>query len=284
MGDQRAKPLCVRRNTAPTHSCYSTATLPRFSISPFVSLPLIFIAQLLSFVSITHSTMKNIHLCVYCATIDFGLIDHVSASDFAGLRATGTRSHRSLIRTVGRSSTTRWAWSLGRQDRIDESSSTCSLCYAICQLLEQNPHVREYWQSHNTTLTDPVCLASIDVAGKLRPPEGSSWEETDLRRISLGWQQMTPENCSPGFVQNVSVHEMMPKLIECFQACTPRLPRPATLENVFNSSSGDPGTLLFGGRVRPDLFDSRLPRQWLSDCVTNHGVDCSLPTRDTSDE
>ena len=183
-----------------------------------------------------------------------------------------------MDRRIGRSSTTCWAWGLGRQDRVDESSASCSFCYAICRLLDQNRHIRDFWQGKNTVLREPVCLVGIDNAGQLSPPEGSSWETTSLRRLSVCWQQLGPENSHPGFVNNVTIHDIEPRLIECFQACTPQLSRQAVAEDVFTNMAGDPEALLFGGRLRPEFVDPKLPAQWLSHCIANHGQDCSLST------
>lgn len=203
-------------------------------------------------------------LCEYCALIDFDLLYHPSRSELLGSWTSGGRRGGSAN-----------CWSLGLQSRIDESSSSCPLCHAICELLHQHSLIRNSWQHHGARLRVPVCLACIEVGGYLPLPSGSPRHSINFGRIWLYWQEKNEQNIGPG-VSGAHMNINMPRLVECFQTCTPGVLRRPPMKDVFNDEEHSPGDLVFGGRVRPGILDPGLPAQWLSDCLANHGDACRL--------
>ena len=205
------------------------------------------------------------NLCQYCAHINFDLLYYPSGSELSDLRTSETRRHPSHS-----------CWSLGLQSRIDESSSSCPLCHAICELLHQHPLVRDSWQHDSTALRAPVCIAYIETAGSLRLPSGSPRDNVSLRRVSLYWKERSEQNIDAGPVDKDHTFPNTPQLVECFQACIPGVLGRPPLKDVFNEEENSPRDLAFGGRLRPEILDPGLPTQWLSDCLANHGDACRL--------
>ena len=205
------------------------------------------------------------NLCEYCALINFDVLYHPSRSELLGPRTSEKKRRRSDS-----------CWSLGLQSRIDESSSSCPLCHAVCELLHQHPRIRNSWRHDGTAPRAPVCLASIATAGSVRLPGASPRDRIDLKRVSLYWQERSGQNILPGVVANLNTDSDMPRLVECFQACTPGLLRRLPLEDVFNEDGMLAEDLAFGGRLRPQILDPGLPAQWLSNCLANHGDACRL--------
>lgn len=211
-------------------------------------------------------------LCDFCREIDFDLLRNPTRSEIEHLNNGGQAPDLYPYKNdrSNRIGSTRY---LGLWSRVKIAPADgCSLCRAIVKLMHQQPHIFERLRA--AEITDPLLMASLNPAGRLVPPvRGATWNGIDgtpqeyfyLRQLSIEiTRQGVGELVKPGIPEWKEDRGRRLIVTEGFQSYQ----LPGTKHKDQSSK------MLFGGRKRPDVIDSKLPAMWLKDCLANHGETC----------
>ncbi|APA11729.1 hypothetical protein sscle_08g064990 [Sclerotinia sclerotiorum 1980 UF-70] len=202
-------------------------------------------------------------LCEYCSAIEFEMLRCPTTEE---LRYLNTKSEvpdcypfKSFIHNRQAPK-----FSLGPHTRIRQSSSTCSFCSAICDVVpdqKENP-IRD--------LDSFKCVASMKSFARIVPIEAEAWDSNRdlmyLYRISLSWYPIVDgeETDEPGIHKTTDAAPWY-YIEDAFQTYNGEI-----YQESNNNESVNRNSTVFSGRIRPEIVDIKQPAQWLQECLDNH--------------
>ncbi|KAF7870343.1 hypothetical protein EAF04_004089 [Stromatinia cepivora] len=202
-------------------------------------------------------------LCEYCSAIEFEMLRCPTTEE---LRSLNTKSEvpdcypfKSFIHNRQAPK-----FSLGPHTRIRQSSSTCTLCSAICDVIpdqKENPF---------RDLDSFKCVASIVSYARIVPIEAEAWDsDRDLMylyRINLSWYPIVEgeKTDEPG-IHTTTDAAAWYYIDDAFQTYNGEVCQDSTSNEPINQNS-----TVFSGRIRPEIIDIKRPAQWLKECLDNH--------------
>lgn len=219
----------------------------------------------------TEKQQQDAGLCEYCSQISFAALSLPTAKELQVLREGQRPPSRELFEDANNNDT--YAWSLGLQSRVSESSRTCRLCKAICFALEKRSKGKTTASAAPNGIEHLLCIAEIRWVGDLRPPIGKKWaslKAVRLRRLSIRWRQaqesdtLKPEILSGRRERRFDTEYQLP---QCFQTCSVGLKRETRV--------ADGNNFVFGGRLVPPAVDPEMVSYWLRRCRRHHIDICS---------
>lgn len=223
-------------------------------------------------------------LCRYCSQIDFGPLRLPTAGELTALhegRPAPDRHPFTEYCNTFKGSPGSPHWNLGLQSRI-ETDSACELCAAIRHLLHRAVarHHLAQGQWARAAGQDLLCVAFIDVAGSIRPPQGIVGNDTlpdvTIRHLSLRWLRPWSDVCqSPGRIELPSGPGDDGEVLT-LSSCLQLKSKTPSIHDVVENNHLRPDSELFGGRLVPEFIDPRLPRAWLEDCSSSHRDTCGI--------
>ena len=246
-----------------------------------------------SSVTVTDIPLANTepNLCSFCSAIDFSLLRYPTTTDLQSLNSGNPAPQDLSPFRHNPYAKVEPTWNLGLLSRIQKSASSCTLCHAICTLLDQQSHVRTTFADMG--VQDPLVMGTMALCGRLSAPEGTSWLEHDdkygglkerdcffLRRLGLLFRPADKDEDvnEPGLIKKI---ESWFSMVEGFQTMNTAIPsgygdRAEDKKTVLMGDEENPETVWFAGRKRPEMIDLDLIKQWLGECLENHKDVCGI--------
>lgn len=235
------------------------------------------------------------NLCSFCSQIDFSLLRYPTTTDLRSLNDGYPAPQDISPFKKNPYAKVEPTWSLGLLSRVHKSSSSCTLCHAICTVLDQQPQARA--NIAEMGMKDPLVLGTIALCGRLSAPEGTSWYAYDekygrplerdcffLRRLGLLFRPADKgEDVEmPGMAKKV---ECWFSMMDSFQTMNTTIPRGFEGgTKVLMGNEEDPDTVWFAGRKRPEMLDIGLVKQWLGECLEKHKDVCGISEEVNEDD